>query len=149
MSENTIQVFIDGAIRYFEHTSDKDVTVGTPYLIENDQPAAHDYTGIISITGPWKGCVYFTAPGILVKHLLMSIGEPDTTEENILDLVGEVANTISGNARREFGSDFVISVPIVIQGKPSAIHLPANLRSYVIPITWKSYKAAVVVCLQQ
>lgn len=149
MSENTIQVFIDGVVRYFEHTSDKDVTVGTPYLIENNQPAAHDYTGIISITGPWRGCVYFTAPAILVKHLLMSIGEPDTTEENILDLVGEVANTISGNARREFGSDFVISVPIVIEGKPSGIHLPSNLRSYVIPITWKSYKAAVVVCLQQ
>lgn len=148
MTENTIQIFIDGVVRYFSHTPDKEVTVGTPYLIENKSPAAHDYTGVISITGPWQGCVYFTAPGILVKHLLMSIGENDTSNDNILDMVGEVANTISGNARREFGSEFMISVPIVIEGKPSAIHLPADLRSYVIPITWKSYKAAVVVCLQ-
>lgn len=148
MSEKTIEVFIDGVTRYFEHTSDKDVIIGTPYLVENKQPAAHDYTGIISITGPLRGCVYFTAPTILVKHLLMSIGEPDTSEDNILDLVGEVANTVAGNARREFGSEFVISVPVVISGQPSGIHLPAELRSYVIPITWKSYKAAVCVCLQ-
>jgi len=148
MTEDTISVFIDGVVRYFNHTSDKDVSVGTPYLVGNKSPASHDYTGIISITGPLRGCVYFTAPKILVKHLLMSIGEPDTGEANILDLVGEVANTIAGNARRSFGSEFVISVPIVIEGEPSTIHLPADLRSYVIPIQWKSYKAAVVVCLQ-
>ena len=148
MIEDRIEVFINGVIHYFNHVSENDVNVGAPYLIENKTPTAHDYTGIISITGPWKGCVYFTAPGILVKHMLLKLGESDTSVSNILDMVGEVANTVSGNARREFGRDFLISVPVVIEGKPSGIHLPADLRSYVIPIQWKSYKAAVVVCLQ-
>ena len=31
MAEQTLQVFIDGAVRFFEHTNDKDVKVGTPY----------------------------------------------------------------------------------------------------------------------
>jgi chemotaxis protein CheX len=95
-----------------------------------------------------KGCVYFTAPLMLLKHLLLSMGESDTREEHIVDLVGEVANTISGNARSEFGKDFMISVPLVIEGAPSNIHLPKELRSYVIPVYWKSYSAAIVLCFE-
>ena len=115
MLEHNIQIFIDGVVRYFHHTQDKTVKVGTPYLANNTVPQAMDYTGIIGISGPQKGCVYFTAPRILLKHLLLSLGETNTEEENVADLVGEVANTISGNARSEFGQDFMISVPVVVQ----------------------------------
>lgn len=148
MSEQTLQVFIDGVVRFFEHTNDKNVKVGTPYLVENDKPAAYDMTGIIGISGPYRGCVYFTAPRILLKHLLLSIGETETTNEYLFDLVGEVANTISGNARSSFGHEFMISVPAMIEGAPGHIHLPKNMRSYVIPIYWKAYHAAVVICLE-
>lgn len=148
MSEQAIKVFINGVINYFNHTSDGEVKVGSPYLVENSSPAAFDYTGIIGITGPQKGTVYFTAPKILLKHLLLSLGEKDTSIENVLDLVGEVANTISGNARSEFGNEFMISVPVMLEGAPGKIYLPEHLRSYVIPIYWKAYSAAVVVCLE-
>ncbi len=149
MAEQTLQVFTDGAVRFFEHTNDKDVKVGTPYLVENVNPAAYDVTGIIGISGPYRGCVYFTAPRILLKHLLLSIGEIDACSENLFDLVGEVANTISGNARSIFGHEFMISVPVMLEGAPSHIHLPQNSRSYVIPIYWKAYHAAVVICLEE
>ena len=148
MSEQTLQVFIDGAVRFFEHTNDKNVKVGTPYLVENETPAAYDVTGIIGISGPYRGCVYFTAPRILLKHLLLSIGETETANEYLFDLAGEVANTISGNARSNFGHEFMISVPVMIEGAPDHIHLPHNMRSYVIPIYWKAYHAAVVICLE-
>lgn len=148
MSEETLQIFIDGAVRFFSHTKDKEVKIGTPYLVENNSPAAYDLTGIIGISGPYRGCVYFTAPRILLKHLLLSIGETDTRNENLFDLVGEVANTISGNARSVLGHEFMISVPIMLEGAPSHIHLPKDLRSYVIPIYWKAYDAAVVICLE-
>ena len=148
MSEEILQVFIDGALRYFQHTSDKDVKVGTPYLVNNTEPMAFDFTGIIGVSGPMKGCVYFSAPRVLLKHLLLSIGEKDTKQENLTDLVGEVANTIAGNARSAFGKDFMISVPLVIQGAPDNIHLPKELRSYVIPVYWKAYSAVVVICFE-
>ncbi len=147
MSEQTLQVFIDGVVRYFDHIEDSAVKVGTPYLVENNEPAAFDVTGIIGVTGPYRGCVYFTAPRILVKHLLLQMGENDTRTEHVFDLVGEVANTISGNARSEFGKAFNISVPVVLEGAPDSIYLPSNSRSYVIPIYWKTYNAAVVICL--
>ncbi|NRB42930.1 MAG: chemotaxis protein CheX [Pseudomonadales bacterium] len=148
MKQEHIQVFIDGAVHYFKQNNASDVEVGSPYLIENDNPAAFDYTGIIGISGPKKGCVYVTAPKALLNHLLLSIGENETSEENIVDLIGEVANTVSGNARGTFGSEFMISVPVVMKGMPDSIYLPKGLRSYVIPLYWKSYSAAIVVCLQ-
>ena len=148
MSESTLQIFIDGVTNYFQHTSDKDVKVGSPYLIENTSPASFDYTGIIGVSGPYRGTVYFTAPKALLTHLLLALGEKDTSIEHIMDLVGEVANTISGNARSQFGHEFLISVPVVLEGAPDGIHLPRDLRSYVIPVYWKAYSAAVVICLE-
>ncbi|MFT5083381.1 MAG: chemotaxis protein CheX [Lentisphaeria bacterium] len=148
MSEQALKVFVDGVVNYFQHTADKDVKVGAPYLVENKQPKAFGFTGIIGVSGPYKGTVYFTAPRILLTHLLLSIGELDTSLANVMDIVGEVANTISGNARANFGKEFMISVPVMVEGAPSAIHLPCHLRSYVIPIYWKAYSAAVVVCLE-
>ena len=46
----------------------------------------------------------------------------DTSVDNILDLVGEVANTISGNARKVFGREFLISVPVMIEGAVDKIY---------------------------
>jgi len=149
MSEDKIQIFIDAVVRYFKQIANTDVKVGAPYLESNLSPQAMDYTGIIGISGQYKGCVYFTAPKVLLKHLLMTMGETDTSQENMIDMVGEVANTLSGNARKELGRDFMISVPVVVRGAPSSIHLPKDMRSYVIPISWKGYSAAVVTCIKE
>ncbi|BCE03275.1 chemotaxis protein CheX [Marinicellulosiphila megalodicopiae] len=148
MDETQIQVFVDGVLHFFKQLNIDHIDVGTPYLMENQNATSFDLTGVIGISGPKKGCVYFSSPVILLKHLLLKIGEKDTSEHNLLDLVGEVANTISGNARRAFGSEFMISVPLSINGTPDQMHLPAGTRSYVIPIYWKAYSAVVVVCVQ-
>lgn len=149
IKEDSMQVFIDGVNRFFNEVNNINAEVGTPYLVENNTPKALDYTGIIGVSGYYKGCVYFTAPKVLLKHVLMSIGESDITEASMRDLVGEIANTISGNARSEYGENFMISVPIVIQGIPGEIYLPKDARSYVIPIVWNKYTAAIVICLQK
>ncbi len=148
-TENALHVFVDGVLHYFEHTDDKGVKVGSPYLADEVEPAMHDFTGIIGVSGPYKGSVYFSAPRLLLTHLLMSMGEADTGLENILDLVGEVANTISGNARKTFGREFMISVPVMIEGAIHKMHTPKHTRCYVIPVYWKSYAASVVVCLEK
>lgn len=148
IKEQRMQVFIDGVNRFFNEVNKIDAEIGTPYLVENNTPKAHDFTGIIGISGAYKGCVYFTAPSVLLRHILLSLGESGTDENSLLDLVGEVANTISGNARKEYGENFMISVPMVIRGAPDEIYLPKDARSYVIPITWQKYSAAIVICFQ-
>jgi chemotaxis protein CheX len=64
----------------------------------------------------------------------------------MLDLVGEVANTFAGNARRHFGEKFNISVPSSLNGAQGKA-FDGDSRPYVIPIQWRAYNSALVVCV--
>lgn len=148
MNEFELQVFINGAVNYFAQLEGEPARVSTPYLMSSRVSVSKGYTGIIGISGARRGNVYFTAPPVFVKVLLMSLGESDTDQETLCDAVGEVANTISGNARRSFGSEFMISTPIVVAGELNDIVLPQTARSFVIPIAWRSYESALVISLE-
>jgi chemotaxis protein CheX len=145
LKEAEIRTFIDGTTNYFEIAAQQAATVGSPYLVTDGNPGAYEYTGVISISGARSGIVYFTAPRGMLTVLLMRMQETDTSDENIKDLVGEVANTISGNARRDFGKNFHISVPVVHDTEKVAA---PHSRSYVIPINWRTHSAKLVVCLE-
>jgi len=148
LQEHELKTFVEGTTNYFEVAAQQPATVGSPYLVTDGTPAVHDYTGIITITGKREGIVYFTAPRSMLTVLLMKMQESDFSHENMRDLVGEVANTISGNARRDFGSEFIISVPSVVSGEKSEIPLAPGARSFVIPINWRSHSAKLVVSLK-
>ena len=148
LNEAEIRTFLDGVVNYFDVSARQPVAVGVPYLVTSGSPPVHDYTGVISVSGRRKGAVCFTAPRSMLMVLLMRMNETDTSEANMRDLVGEVANTISGNARLYFGPDFMISVPIVVQGSAQAIQVPRNVKAYVIPMRWHKLDAALVVSLQ-
>ena len=148
MKEQKLQIFVSIITNYFKQFGDEELIVDTPYLLENQQPKVHDYTGVIGISGVQKGVVYFSATSELLDSILDSMGETDKSEDNLVDLVGEVANTISGNARNEFGPEFHISVPFVCKGSPQSIILPKNGRSFIIPVSWRAQIGEIVVCLQ-
>ena len=116
LQEQELKTFVEGTTNYFEVAAQQPASIGSPYLMEGS-PAVHDYTGVINISGKREGVVYFTAPKAMLTVLLMKMQENDFSHETMRDLVGEVANTISGNARRDFGRDFVISVPSVLAGE--------------------------------
>ncbi|MCB1629467.1 MAG: hypothetical protein KDI48_17185, partial [Xanthomonadales bacterium] len=69
MDEGDIQVLIDGTVHYFHRSLDRTAEVGTPYLLEDRQRIISDYTGVIGITGVRRGCVYFTAPSAMLRHI--------------------------------------------------------------------------------
>ena len=99
LKEAEIRTFIEGTTNYFETSAQQAATVGSPYLVTDGNPGAYVYTGVIGISGSRKGIVYFTAPRGMLTVLLMRMQETDTGDENIKDLVGEVANTISVSMR--------------------------------------------------
>jgi len=147
LKEAEIRTFIEGATSYFEISAQQAASVGSPYLVTDGNPGAYDYTGIIGISGARKGIVYFSAPRGMLTVLLMRMHESDTSDANLMDLVGEVANTISGNARRDFGRNFIISVPTIVAHDVGKVTAPHS-KSYVIPINWRKHSAKLVVCLE-
>ena len=148
MKEQKLQIFVSIITNYFNQFGNEELIVDTPYLLENQQPKVYDYTGVIGISGVQKGVVYFSATSALLDSILDSMGETDKSEDNLVDLAGEVANTIAGNARTEFGSEFHISVPFVCKGSPQSIILPKSGRSFIIPVSWRGQIGEIVVCLQ-
>jgi chemotaxis protein CheX len=145
LHEQELKTFVEGTTSFFAVAAQQPASIGSPYLLEGT-PAVHEYTGIINISGKREGVVMFTAPKAMLTVLLMKMQENDFSHETMRDLVGEVANTISGNARRDFGRDFVISVPSVLSGQPKIPQKP-GVRSFIIPINWRSHSAKLVVSL--
>jgi chemotaxis protein CheX len=147
LDEREVSSFVAGTTQYFEVAAGQPASVGSPYLVTDGAPDLHEYTGVITVSGRRQGIVYFTAPRGMLVVMLMKMQESNVAHENLCDLVGEVANTIAGNVRRDFGREFGISPPTVVtegQGVP----LPAGHHPIVIPINWRSHTAKVVVCLK-
>ena len=129
MDEEELRAFIEIVKQYFERQTGRLPELGNPYLGDPAALPMYDFTGVIGISGARPGCVYFTAHRDLLRELLLHVGESTLSDENLSDLVGEVANTISGNARRVFGPEFMISVPVVVAGAAQAIQVPRNVKA--------------------
>ncbi len=63
-------------------------------------------------------------------------------------MVGELTNTIAGNVRREFGPEFMISAPMVVQGRPEDLRMRLRPPVFVVPIRWRNYDAYLSVGLE-
>ncbi len=148
MTDEEIKVFIDGALHYFERVTGAPAAIDAPFL-KGDDAVALEYTGVIGISGRHRGAVYFTSSSEPLVGLLQSFGETDLGTATQADLVGEIANTIAGNARRYFGSEFLISVPIVLRGQLDEITLPRHMKTVVIPIQWRTYRSYLMVSLHK
>ena len=148
MTKVELETFVEGTTHYFATAANQPASVGSPYIVQDGRPTIQEFTGVINIAGKRRGIVYFTASRPMLTVMLMRMGETELTQENMCDLVGEVANTISGNARRDFGRNFVISTPTICDRTNASTAAATTGRSFVIPINWRSYAANVVVCLQ-
>jgi len=149
MKSENLTVFVDGIANFFKTVTQTSANVGTPFLIQDINEYLHDFTGVIGITGNHKGSVFFSTTRRLAVHLLSDMGVMTTRDEKLLDLVGEVCNTVSGNARREFGDQFMLSTPVMIQGKSENVKVTDIASIYVIPIVWRDLNASLIINLNE
>lgn len=145
VSEADIEIFIECVENYFAKRSDEKLVIETPYLTDNITRILSDFTGIISISGAYRGCIYFTAPQPFLEKVIAAHGQNDFSIELLEDVIGEITNTLSGNSRKNLGNQFVISVPHVVQGATRGLELTNGAHSYVVPIKWSGHAAAMVV----
>lgn len=146
LHEATLAVFVQSIMLYFDRIAGIPAEIGTPYLLDGDANLL-DVTAVIGVTGDLQGCIFFTAPIPMLDELLHHIGEYQPTDELRCDMGGEVSNTFAGNARKQLGPGFMISVPVVFIGKPELLAWPKNTARFVIPIVWKEHRSLLIVCL--
>lgn len=146
--DKNVKVFINCIRHYFETVAaGTELAIEPPFLKGPDDRVILSYTGIIGISGDHKGAIFVSCPPSLLDDLLMRIGEPEPSVELRLDITGELANTISGNLRREFGPNFLISVPVVIRDA-SEVKFPKSAKNLVLPLHWNGHKGFVIISLE-
>lgn len=148
MKEEELKTFIDVVVSYFEQTTGEAAEMGVPY-IKNHEAVVLDYTGIIGISGARKGGIYLTASKPMLSDIAEKLlGTKADDDDTISDMAGELCNTIAGNVRSTFGSSFLISVPMVLQGSPHDIMMKMHQPVFIIPIQWKTHQSYLVVGLE-
>lgn len=146
ITENDAKVFIDAVSSYFSHLNGEPAHIQSAYLAEKQLPR-YDYTGQITLSGQFRGSVYFSASSLMAARLLLAMRETDTGRSNLLDIVGEVANTIAGNARRHFGAELEISTPQTTYGQPEN-QTAIRARPFAIELQWQQCKGVVLVDIE-
>ena len=107
-----------------------------------------EFNGIVSFSGSYNGQVIVSAPSRLLRELLLMQHETDLSDGNLLDAVGELANTLAGNARKTLGSQLQISVPVKLQGATGS-RSRVRRHPYVITLRWNHQPAVVCVDMEK
>ncbi len=147
MTEDDLKIFVTGTARYFANVGRSGAEVATPYVKGPEDKVMYDFAAVIGVTGSQRGCVYYTAPREMATALVEKLGEHEADDDLLADAVGEIANTISGNAREQLGSGFMISVPVVFRHFED-VRLPQDAPAFVIPIYWQQHRSALIICLK-
>lgn len=147
LKSDDIRIFADAATAFFTQSTRSPASVRTAYLMDGqDAVVWNDYQGLIELSGGWRGSVAFSAPRGLLSHVLLLMGERDYSEASHRDIVGEIANQMSGYARRHFGERLDISPPRLVTDRNALATAHAG-APFVIPMNWDRYEAHLVVSM--
>ena len=147
LSESDLRLFVESIKRYLLVTTRQEPLLTSAFLGTGDVEG-HEFNGIVTFSGNYNGQVVVSMPGKLVREILLLQHETDLSDGNLLDAVGEIANTLAGNARKALGSDLQISVPVKIQGAPG-IKTRVRKHPYVITLRWGHHQATVCVDMER
>jgi len=147
LNESDLRLFVDSVTRYFAVTCRTPPQITAAYLGTDPLPT-HDFSGIVSFSGRFTGQVTVSLPAMALRELLLMQHETDLSESNLLDAVGEIANTLAGNARQGLGSGLEISVPATLRGRAGQ-RTRVRTHPYVITFRWNTYPGMVCVDLDR
>ena len=148
LKSQDVEVFSGAISNFFSNTTRRPAVVRSSYLAGTAHalPKA-DFSGMVELGGRYRGWVCFSASRGLLSHVLVSMGLGSYTDAHHLDLVGEIANVMIGQAQRHFGNDMKISVPKAFPGNAAALVSESNSLPVLLPMTWNSYEAVLAVQL--
>lgn len=148
LSPDDIEIFSEAISNFFNLMTRQPASVKTAYVFKQPVPIIwNDFNGVIRATGGFRGTISFSAPRGLLNEILIVLGESGKTQAHFLDVVGEIANQLSGRARKHFGEVLDISTPISCERDAITIEPSAEGPAYAIPLTWGPYEAHLVVHL--
>jgi chemotaxis protein CheX len=87
------------------------------------------YIGTVHITGSWAGSVVVECPasfGRLVAASMFGSEPQDVTEDELVDVMGELANMTGGNVKALLEGESTLSLPTVVRGSDFRVIVPGT-----------------------
>jgi len=153
MNVDYINPVLDGIVNVMSTMANVQPKPGRP-ILKSDSTAKGDVTGLMSMVGSnTKGsiAITFSKPSILEIYFNMLGDTKDTIDEEILNLVGEITNMVTGKAKallEEKGYDIGMSLPTVISGKDHTIDHQSSGQKVLLPFTLSSGQFYVELCFE-
>ena len=88
-----------------------------PLIPVDDEPVASEIHAWVAITGPWEGnvlvtCTWAQARNVAAAFLAMEVDE--VPDEDVADVVGEMANIVGGNVKSMLPPGCALSTPYFV-----------------------------------
>lgn len=118
-----------------------DTEAGLPRIKdENDHSPSGDVSAVIELMGNNRGSLAISFPEASVLKIAASVFAEDfaAVNEDIVDLVGELINMISGETRRslsKFGYQFSAGIPVTLNDNGHEIKHFVESKVILIPFT--------------
>ena len=147
LSETDLRLFVDSIKNYLLVTTRQEPQITSAFLGTGDVQG-FEFNGVVAFSGAYNGQVIVSMPARLLRELLLLQHETDLSDGNLLDAVGEIANTLAGNARKTLGAGLEISVPVKMQGAPG-VKSRVRKHPFVITLRWNHHEAMVCVDMER
>ena len=140
MNVEFINPFLSSLINVLSTMAQTKLKPGKP-RIKTDEIACGDVSGLIGMVGPQtRGSFSITFDEELALTIMeRMLGErPDSIDEEVTDMVGEITNMVTGGAKNllgEKGFDFDMATPIVVSGKGHTITHKSQGKKIIMPFT--------------
>ncbi|MDN3379595.1 MULTISPECIES: chemotaxis protein CheX [unclassified Pseudoalteromonas] len=150
MNVEFINPFLASLLNVLSTMAQTELKPGKP-RIKKDEIACGDVSGLIGMVGPQtRGSFSITFDESLALTIMeRMLGErPDSVNEEVTDMVGEITNMVTGGAKNllgEKGYDFDMATPIVVSGSEHTITHKSEGAKILIPFTSDSGNANIEV----
>jgi chemotaxis protein CheX len=92
-------------------------------------PGQPRFIGTVHISGSWQGSVVVECPedfGRIVAGTMFGSEPADVTDEELSDVVGELANMTGGNVKALLEGESALSLPTVVRGSDFRVIVPGT-----------------------
>ena len=153
MNVEFVNPFIASLLNVLKTMASTELTPGKPNK-KHDTTSKGDVSGLIGMVGPQvKGSFSVSFERALAIDIMKKmLGEDhDDINPDIIDMVGEITNMVTGGAKLELGNkgfEFDMATPLVVSGPDHTVTHKVDGPTLVMPFTSDAGKAFIEICFE-
>ena len=118
----------------------------SPLVVHGDNKQSSEVHSTVSITGSWHGHLVYASSQYAAKKAAAAFlaMEPDeVSQEDISDVLGELANIVGGNVKAMLPAGCFLSLPTVVLAPDTASYYPAAERISGLYGSWEGEPVSI------